>query len=40
VGVLATVVALQPACRRTGRADLVALAGFLAAVSVFQLLPD
>ncbi len=43
-GVLATVVAyvvgLQVATRRSGRPDLVALAAFLVPVSVFQVLPD
>ncbi|MET0446815.1 MAG: hypothetical protein ABW004_00350 [Aeromicrobium sp.] len=43
-GVLATVVAyvvaLQVAARRSGRADLVDLAAFLVPVSVFQVLPD
>ena len=43
-GVLATVVAyvaaLQLAARRSGRADLAALAAFLVPVSVFQVLPD
>ncbi|MET0929868.1 MAG: hypothetical protein ABWX74_10130 [Aeromicrobium sp.] len=38
--VLAYVVALQVAARRSGRADLVALAAFLVPVSVFQILPD
>ncbi|AXT84868.1 hypothetical protein C6I20_06455 [Aeromicrobium sp. A1-2] len=38
--VLAYAVALPWACHRAGRPDLVALAGFLAAVSVFQVLPD
>jgi hypothetical protein len=43
-GVLATVVAyvvgLQAATRRSGRGDLQALAAFLVPVSVFQVLPD
>ncbi|MET0820703.1 MAG: hypothetical protein ABWY58_07045 [Aeromicrobium sp.] len=43
-GVLATVVAyvaaLQLAARRSGHADLAALAAFLVPVSVFQVLPD
>ncbi|QGG41303.1 DUF6989 domain-containing protein [Aeromicrobium yanjiei] len=43
-GVLVTVVAyvfaLRAACRRAGARDLEALASFLVAVSVFQLLPD
>lgn len=43
-GVLACVVGyvalLLWACRRAGRPDLLALAGFLALVSVFQVLPD
>lgn len=43
-GVLAVVVAyvagLLATTRATGRADLAALAGFLALVSVFQVLPD
>jgi hypothetical protein len=43
-GVLATVVAyvvgLQLAARRSGRPDLAALAAFLVPVSVFQVLPD
>ncbi|NRQ50812.1 DUF6989 domain-containing protein [Aeromicrobium stalagmiti] len=38
--VVAYVVALQVACRRAGRPDLAALAAFLVAVSVFQVLPD
>lgn len=38
--VVAYVVALQVACRRSGRSDLAALASFLVAVSVFQVLPD
>ena len=38
--VAAYVVALLWVCRATGRADLLALAGFLAWVSVFQVLPD
>ena len=36
----AYVVALLWVCRATGRADLLALAGFVALVSVFQVLPD
>lgn len=40
VCVVGYVVALQWACRSTGRGDLLALAGFLALVSVFQVLPD
>lgn len=36
----AYVAGLVWACRRAGRADLADLAGFLALVSVFQLLPD
>lgn len=40
VVVVAYVVALLGACRATGRADLLSLAGFLALVSVFQVLPD
>ena len=40
VAVVAYVVALLWACRSTGRTDLFALAGFLAFVSVFQVLPD
>ena len=43
-GVLVTAVAyvatLLWACRSTGHADLFALAGFLAFVSIFQVLPD
>lgn len=43
-GVLVVVVAYTAAlllvCRATGRRDLLALAGFLALVSVFQVLPD
>lgn len=43
-GVLATVVAyvvaLQAATRRSGRTDLAALAAFLVPVSIFQVLPD
>lgn len=43
-GVLATAVAyvaaLLWACRSTGRTDLLALAGFLTLVSIFQVLPD
>jgi hypothetical protein len=38
--VAAYVVALLWVCRATGRADLLALAGFVALVSVFQVLPD
>lgn len=38
--VISYVVALQVACRRAGHADLAALASFLVAVSVFQVLPD
>ncbi|GAB2861506.1 DUF6989 domain-containing protein [Nocardioides pacificus] len=38
--VVAYVVALLVVCRREGRDDLLALAGFLAIVSVFQVLPD
>lgn len=38
--VVAYVVALQIACRRYGHHDLAALAAFLVAVSVFQVLPD
>lgn len=38
--VVAYVVALLVVCRATGRDDLYALAGFLAIVSVFQVLPD
>lgn len=38
--VAAYVVALLWVCRATGHADLFALAGFLAWVSVFQVLPD
>ncbi len=40
VTVVAYAAALPVACRRAGRPDLAALAGFLALVSVFQLLPD
>ena len=40
VCVVAYVGALLWVCRATGRADLLALAGFLALVSVFQVLPD
>lgn len=40
VTVIAYVVALQVACRRSGHQDLAALAAFLVAVSVFQVLPD
>ncbi|MCD9197852.1 DUF6989 domain-containing protein [Aeromicrobium wangtongii] len=38
--VLAYVIALQVAARRSGRDDLAALAAFLVPVSVFQVLPD
>jgi len=38
--VVAYVAALLWVCRSTGQADLLALAGFLACVSVFQVLPD
>ncbi|GAA4717477.1 DUF6989 domain-containing protein [Nocardioides conyzicola] len=38
--VVAYVVGLLAVCRVTGRADLLSLAGFLALVSVFQVLPD
>ncbi|MCR6032561.1 hypothetical protein GGQ22_14105 [Nocardioides sp. zg-579] len=38
--VVGYVVALAAVCRATGRADLLALTGFLALVSLFQLLPD
>ena len=38
--VVAYVVALQVAARRSGRTDLAALAAFLVPVSVFQVLPD
>ncbi|WP_370246666.1 hypothetical protein [Nocardioides sp.] len=38
--VVAYVVALVVVCRRVGRPDLASLAGFLALVSVFQVLPD
>ncbi len=38
--VVAYVAALLWVCRTTGRDDLLALAGFLALVSVFQVLPD
>lgn len=38
--VTAYVVGLQIVCRRSGRSDLIDLAGFLAIVSVFQVLPD
>ena len=38
--VVAYVAALLLVCRSTGRADLLALAGFCALVSVFQVLPD
>ena len=38
--VVAYVVALLAVCRATGRADLLSLAGFVALVSVFQVLPD
>ncbi|GAA4377667.1 DUF6989 domain-containing protein [Nocardioides caricicola] len=40
VVVTAYTAALLWACRATGREDLLALAGFLALVSVFQVLPD
>lgn len=40
VTVVAYVVGLQVACRRSGHHDLAALASFLVAVSVFQVLPD
>jgi len=40
VVVVAYVAALLWVCRVTGRADLLALAGFLALVSIFQVLPD
>lgn len=40
VCVVAYVAALLWVCRSTGRDDLLALAGFLALVSIFQLLPD
>ena len=40
VVVVAYVVALLAVCRATGQGDLLALAGFLAFVSVFQVLPD
>lgn len=40
VCVVAYVVALLAVCRDGGRTDLFALAGFLALVSVFQVLPD
>ena len=40
VCVVAYVVALLWVCRSTGRTDLLALAGFLAFVSIFQVLPD
>lgn len=40
VCVVAYVAALLVACRSTGRSDLLDLAGFLALVSVFQVLPD
>lgn len=40
VCVVAYVAALLWVCRSTGNAELLALAGFLAIVSVFQLLPD
>ncbi|WP_395659419.1 DUF6989 domain-containing protein [Nocardioides sp.] len=40
VCVVAYTVALLWVCRATGRSDLLALAGFLAIVSVFQVLPD
>ncbi len=38
--VVAYAAALLWACRSTGRTDLLALAGFLAFVSIFQVLPD
>lgn len=38
--VVAYVVALQVAARRSGRPDLAALAAFLVPVSIFQVLPD
>lgn len=38
--VVAYVAALLWVCRATGQADLLALAGFLAIVSIFQVLPD
>jgi hypothetical protein len=38
--VVAYVVALLAVCRASGQRDLLALAGFLAFVSVFQVLPD
>lgn len=38
--VVAYVAGLIAVCRSTGRTDLLALAGFLALVSVFQVLPD
>jgi hypothetical protein len=38
--VVAYVVALQIATRRSGRSDLAALAAFLVPVSIFQVLPD
>jgi hypothetical protein len=38
--VVGYVVALLAVCRAKGNADLLALAGFLALVSVFQVLPD
>lgn len=37
---IAYVAALLWACRATGRSDLLALAGFLVLVSIFQVLPD
>lgn len=40
VCVVAYVVALLAVCRAGGHTDLLALAGFLALVSVFQVLPD
>ena len=40
VCVVAYVAALLRVCRSAGRTDLLALAGFLALVSVFQVLPD
>jgi hypothetical protein len=40
VCVVAYVVALLAICRATGRTDLLELAGFLALISIFQVLPD
>ena len=37
---MAYVAALLAVCRATGRADLLSLAGFVALVSIFQVLPD